>query len=147
MRIEVPHEAKPAGSKKAFNRPGSRFPVVVDDCKESRSWKTEVGQYAKDAWGDAPLLLGPVRLVVVFIRERPKRHYGTGRNAGIVKANAETWHISKPDATKLLRAVEDALTGIVWKDDSQVVMQCVEKRYGDKHLTIISVDELGEATR
>jgi Holliday junction resolvase RusA-like endonuclease len=34
-----------------------------------------------------------------------------------------------PDATKLLRGLEDALTGVVWHDDAQIVSQHVEKRY------------------
>lgn len=37
----------------------------------------------------------------------------------------------KPDATKLVRAVEDALTGICWRDDAQIVNQDVRKRYAD----------------
>jgi Holliday junction resolvase RusA-like endonuclease len=34
-----------------------------------------------------------------------------------------------PDATKLLRSTEDALTGIVWKDDKLIVDQLVSKNY------------------
>ena len=31
---------------------------------------------------------------------------------------------------KLTRAVEDALTGLVWRDDAQVVDEVLSKRYG-----------------
>jgi Holliday junction resolvase RusA-like endonuclease len=36
----------------------------------------------------------------------------------------------KPDGDKLARAVLDALTGVLWKDDSQVTTLLVVKRYG-----------------
>lgn len=43
---------------------------------------------------------------------------------------ANAYPITKPDSTKLVRAVEDALTGVLWGDDAQVVDQHVFKRYG-----------------
>jgi len=36
---------------------------------------------------------------------------------------------SKPDASKLARAAEDELTGIVWRDDAQVCKLVVTKVY------------------
>jgi Holliday junction resolvase RusA-like endonuclease len=66
----------------------------------------------------------------VFVLARPRSHYGTGRNADRLRATAPAWPCSRPDATKLLRAVEDALTGVVWRDDGQVVVQTARKVYG-----------------
>jgi Holliday junction resolvase RusA-like endonuclease len=34
-----------------------------------------------------------------------------------------------PDTTKLVRSTEDALKGICWRDDSQVVYQVASKEY------------------
>ena len=48
----------------------------------------------------------------------------------------------RPDATKLVRAVEDALTGLVWRDDAQVVIQTVRKRYGHPERAEIFVQEI-----
>jgi Holliday junction resolvase RusA-like endonuclease len=59
---------------------------------------------------------------------RPWR-YHTGRKAGQVKQTAPHYHTTKPDATKLLRALEDALKLICWNDDSQVARQRVDKVY------------------
>lgn len=39
------------------------------------------------------------------------------------------WHTGKPDADNLAKAVLDALNGILYEDDSQVVMLAVTKRY------------------
>lgn len=38
-------------------------------------------------------------------------------------------HTKKPDIDKLLRALLDAMTGIVWADDSQVAFVVVNKVY------------------
>lgn len=70
---------------------------------------------------------GPVELVVRFYVPRPKSHYG----AKGLRPVAPSYPTVAPDVTKLLRAVEDALKGIVWRDDSQVVIQHAWKRYGE----------------
>jgi Holliday junction resolvase RusA-like endonuclease len=41
----------------------------------------------------------------------------------------EPAHLTKPDASKLIRAVEDALTHVVYRDDAQVVELVVGKFY------------------
>ena len=71
----------------------------------------------------------PLNVEMTFYFPRPKSHYGTGKNVNVLKENAPTHHTKKPDAMKLARAVEDALTGIVWKDDSQVWNCMVQKEY------------------
>ena len=39
-------------------------------------------------------------------------------------------HIVKPDASNVLKAIEDALQGIVFRDDSQISAVSIEKWYG-----------------
>lgn len=39
-------------------------------------------------------------------------------------------HVSRPDADNCLKIVCDALNGVAWNDDSQVVDARVRKRYG-----------------
>lgn len=131
---------QPAGSKRAFpvrRASGALGVSVTDDNPQSRDWKNAVASAAVDArprffgpddGGD--LLDGPLVLQIRFTFARPKSHFGTGRNAGVVKPGAPEAHTVRPDCTKLLRAVEDALTGVLWRDDAQVVAQDVRKRYG-----------------
>jgi len=71
----------------------------------------------------------PVRVVCTFIFERPKNHYGTGRNALNLKPSAPFSMVTKPDVDKLARAVLDALTGVLFYDDSQVISLTVTKKY------------------
>jgi Holliday junction resolvase RusA-like endonuclease len=73
------------------------------------------------------LLDGPLALAVTFHVPRPKGHYG---KRGL-RPTAQVYPTTRPDVTKLLRAVEDACTGVVWRDDAQVVRQVAAKVYGE----------------
>lgn len=139
-------KSEPAGSKTAYVR-GNRA-IVTDANKKSKPWKGVVAKTAAEARAERgiPLMTGPVSLDVVFIRARPKGHYGTGRNAATIKPSAPEHPTTKPDATKLLRGVEDALTGILWQDDAQIVVQHVRKEYGDPERCEIFAREIEPAT-
>jgi Holliday junction resolvase RusA-like endonuclease len=133
---------QPAGSKRAFQNKTTGRIVVVDDAKGSRPWKQEVAETARQCvqtYGWPAAYRGPVSLDVTFVLPRPKGHHGTGRNDGMVKRGAPAWPAVKPDTTKLFRAVEDALTGIVYYDDALVVQQRAWKRYGTPARVEVSV--------
>lgn len=120
---------QPAGSKRAFVQ-GNRA-IVVDDNAKSRPWKQEVTSTAKEVVGDTiPFPEGPVVLRMRFTMPRPKGHYGSGKNAGVLKDSAPHFHTSRPDALKLGRGTEDALTGILYRDDAQTQV-IAWKVYGD----------------
>lgn len=77
-----------------------------------------------------PPWAGPVSLRACFVFPRPKHHLRTGKREGEVKENAPGWKTSAPDLDKLVRALGDALTGIVYRDDAQIVDLGVTKIYG-----------------
>ena len=128
---------QPAGSKRAFVVKGRA--VVADDNKKSKPWQALVKAAAADALADGELLVGPLVLEVDFYLARPAGHYGSGRNAGTVKSGAPPYPITRPDTTKLVRALEDALTGLVWRDDAQVVSQLCQKWYGTPERAEVTV--------
>jgi Holliday junction resolvase RusA-like endonuclease len=101
-----------------------------EDNPNTKPWRAAVASEAIDAMQGRPLLAGPLALEAVFYFPRPKSHYRSGAHAGELKPNAPTHHTSKPDADKLLRAVGDAITGIVCRDDSLLARVTSEKRYG-----------------
>lgn len=112
--------------------------VVTDDNAKSRPWKDlttatvlDSLQDYRDRGGELPVFpSGPVTLRLRFVLKRPKGHYGSGKNVNVLKLNAPYFHTSKPDALKLARGVEDALTGVLYRDDSQTIPICW-KVYGD----------------
>jgi hypothetical protein len=74
----------------------------------------------------------PVALVITYSLLRPASHYGTGRNAGIVKPSAPQYPTARgtKDMDKLERAIFDALqAGGVVHDDAQIVDCTHRKRY------------------
>lgn len=127
IRITVYGTPQTAGSKRAYKR-GNHI-NVVDDNPNSRAWKKQVAQYAGEVMAGAKLLDGPLELELRFYRSRPKGHLSKRTDVELVPS-APAFPITRPDTTKLIRAVEDALTGIVWRDDAQVVDQHAFKRYG-----------------
>lgn len=120
----VPGIPATQGSKRAFNRKDGGTPIVVESCKGNKDWRGDVKRFAVDAYNGPPIK-GPVHLSITFQLPRPKSHFG---KRGL-RPGAPMNHTIKPDLTKMLRAVEDALKGILWADDCQVVKQVVGKVY------------------
>jgi Holliday junction resolvase RusA-like endonuclease len=110
---------------------GRTLTRVVEDNPRLPDWRQQVALAAREAY-QGELLLGPVELTVYFYQPRPKSHYGKGRNAWKLRPSAQAYPVWKPDTTKLTRAIEDALTGVLWRDDSQVVDHHLHKRYSNE---------------
>lgn len=143
--------AEPAGSKKAFvplhpktkqpyRRPGGGVMVsVVDANPHAKEWKKLVAKVAREECGE-PLLTGPLKVTMTFYRVRPQGHYGV---SGLSKAGKETpLPITKPDAGKLARGTIDAMTGVIYVDDAQIVEEVSIKRYGTPPRVEITIEEI-----
>ena len=90
--------------------------------KRFTNWRDDCRSAAMDAMADNEPSRLPIRLMVEFQLPYPI--------SSIRKWQLGWWpHIKKPDVDKLLRAVLDALTGIVWVDDSQVCFVTMNKVY------------------
>jgi crossover junction endodeoxyribonuclease RusA len=84
-------------------------------------------------WAADPPLAGPLAVSVTFYFGRPQNHYGTGKNAGVLKPGAPAFPASKRnDVDKLSRAVLDGITqGGAIADDGLVTDLTAVKRYAD----------------
>lgn len=131
---------EPGGSKRGI--PTGNGVRVIDSNRKVMPWRALVSGAAQEAMNGAEPMLGALGLSLTFYAQRPRTHYGTGRNAGTVKPNAVRAPIVRPDVTKLVRAVEDACTSIVWRDDAQVVIQVARKRYGTPERCEVQVRSL-----
>jgi len=119
---------KPAGSKRGFFIPKLKRVVITDANPNSKDWKTDVKHAAQEAY-QGELWDGPISVVFKFFQTRPACHFGTGKNAGVLKESAPAWPSKKPDLLKLARGVEDALTSVIWVDDAQIVHEELSKSY------------------
>ncbi len=117
---------------------------------ELRPWRATVTAAAMQEMRKTPgityPLTGPVRVTMEFVYVRTKGHYGTGRNAGVLKPNAPTFVTKTPDLDKLVRSVNDSITDSgLWKDDSQVVVLEATKRYGANAGVVVTITELEQS--
>lgn len=130
IRFTVFGTPQTAGSKRAFpiRRAGQKLGVrVTDDNPKSRDWKTTVSQVAAEHCRGG-LIDGALGVEFVFWLVRPKGHFG---KRGLLPSAPE-FPAVKPDVLKLARAVEDALTGVAWRDDALIVDEHLAKRYGER---------------
>lgn len=121
-------QPKTAGSKRAFVTKSGKA-IVTEDCKASKDWRLVVADAARRAYR-GPLLGGALAVDFVFVLPRPRSHYGSGRNAGRLKGSAPSRPATRPDVLKLARAAEDALSGVLWEDDSRITTERLDKVFG-----------------
>lgn len=92
---------------------------------------------------DLKPFLTPLKLYIDFYIERPKSHYGTGRNSLKVKPSSPKYHIKRPDNDNMQKFIMDCMNGIVYKDDSQAVCVVAWKLYtSGEGKTVVTVEEL-----
>lgn len=120
-KVEFTVYGKPAqmGSKKAFVR-GGRAIITDDNSQKRKQWANAVSTVAAEEMAGRDLITVPVWLQASFYFARPKSHFGSGKNADVLKDSAPVEHGQTPDLDKLLRCLNDALTGVVFRDDSLV---------------------------
>lgn len=126
IEFVVHGDPRPKGSMRAIMPKNGRYPIMIEDNKHSKPWMTRVNAIAQDNSPPVPWS-GPVRVELIFGIGRSKSHYGTGRNAEILKDSAPEYPAKKPDPDKLARNILDSLTGCVYCDDQQVVELLVRK--------------------
>ena len=119
MIVRVDGVPAPKGSARAIKRGG--FAVLVASSSDAnkraqKSWADAVAWAAKAAMAGSPPLDGPVGVSVTFRMPRPP---------SVRRMLPEV----KPDVDKLLRSTFDALSGIAFADDAQVVSVVAVKLY------------------
>jgi Holliday junction resolvase RusA-like endonuclease len=126
-----------------------------EDNAATRPWREAVAWAATEAMmgGDpagqsrileqGPPMTGPLVLTATFYFPRPKAHYRTGKHAGELRPDAPFWHSVKPDGDKLVRAIGDALAGIVARDDAQFAQGRWQKLYGSPRAEV-TIDQLAQ---
>lgn len=72
----------------------------------------------------------PFELLLCYYLPRPNGDFSKASGELLPGARCSPW--TKPDLDKLERATKDALTGLVWDDDSRVVRCVKEKRYATR---------------
>lgn len=128
VQFFAPGIPQPKGSTRAFVKSGRA--VVTSDNPKLKGWQRTIAKAA-------PARVqfdGPVSVFARFLMPHPT----TGKR--------RQFHTVRPDVDKLLRAVNDSLTGVLWKDDAQIVNVEGEKHYANSraevgaHIMVHEVD-------
>lgn len=116
IRFEVEGIPGPQGSKKEVGKRKNGSAILIESSKKVKPWRTAVTAVARKYCKH--VLEGAVKVEIIFYMPRPKQ-LPKGRTHPSVY----------PDADKLARSTFDALSGIAFKDDSQVTHLKALKRY------------------
>jgi crossover junction endodeoxyribonuclease RusA len=115
---------QPQGSTKAFIPKGWKRAIITTDNKNLKPWRQDVASEAMAAMSKAGAKLSEeaIHVEVAFFFLRPK------------SVNKSVIHkTTKPDIDKLERGILDGLTGICFRDDSQVVSCIASKGFCDSN--------------
>lgn len=124
-RFAVVGRPAPQGSKSYLGRGRFKEQSPLLD-----AWRFDVRKAAESVFGEA-LVAGPLLTEMVFMFSRPKCHHVSSNPSKPLRSDAPFWHTTAPDRDKLERSTNDALTGIVWQDDSQVAATLSQKIYAE----------------
>jgi Holliday junction resolvase RusA-like endonuclease len=143
LRVVVYGSPKPAGSKRAFKwqaKDGRSGVSVTDANPKAKGWKGQVAQVVGEKMAGRELFDGPLALTLHFYVARPRGHFGkSGLSA---KGRRTPYPAVRPDVLKLARGVEDAMSGVVYRDDAQIVVERLVKEYGEPERVEIVVEAL-----
>ena len=100
--------------------------VMTYTDKKTVDWENKVRAAAQQAMGPTDLLETPVTLALYFRLPIPKSWSKKRQEAAKSQLERPT---SRPDWDNLGKAVSDALNGVIYKDDGQVVSAHIKKIY------------------
>jgi crossover junction endodeoxyribonuclease RusA len=137
IQFSVYGTPRPKGSAKAFLPKGWTRPIITSDNKGLKAWEDTIRAALQDVMantsGDVLTAIydAPIAVTLRFHLPRPQS-----------LSKKVALPTKKPDLDKLARGAIDALNGILFKDDSQVVAIGARKTYAT---TAPHVDILVEA--
>jgi Holliday junction resolvase RusA-like endonuclease len=128
------------GKPAAWQRARSNGKVRFDSPEQARN-KMTISQIGAAAMAGRPPFDGPLEVIVAAfwpwpksMSEKKRRTYGS------------QFFVSRPDSDNVAKLLGDALNGIVWRDDAQIVTLQVTKRYNVIPQTVIRVIPLVDET-
>ncbi len=109
-----------------FIRPGV---MIHSRSQDLALWRADIARNA-ELFGFKPIA-SAVKVQLDFVMSKPK-------------SAKRAFPSVKPDLDKLVRAVLDGLTGVVYEDDSQVILISASKTYGDNQGVWIGIEQILE---
>ncbi len=123
-------------SRVAWTRDDKPF-IAIYTPKATKDYENALAMAGKVAMQNLPLLYGPLAVEIDAIFSVPRSWSKKRRDAALAGVVRPT---GRPDLDNVYKMM-DALNGIAWKDDSQIVRAIVEKRYGERPMLFVEVSE------
>lgn len=127
MRVKFTIKGNPVPKGRPRVVMKGRYPVTYTP-EKTRIWEEYV-QVSSLPYKPIEFMEGPLRMKLRFIFVKPK------------SAKREYPNI-KPDIDNLAKSIMDALEGVFYKNDSQVVDEVLSKRYGNVAMVKVEIEEL-----
>jgi crossover junction endodeoxyribonuclease RusA len=122
ITFDIPGIPAPQGSKRHLGNG-----ILVESSKRLKPWRTDVREAARAAIANDWPFDAAFSLTITFRYPRPKSHLRTN---GTLKPSAPPHLTTRTgDIDKLCRSILDALTGVLYLDDSQIISLFAAKRY------------------
>lgn len=132
VRITLPFAAIGKGRPRVYRG-------IATTPAKTRAYERQVAQIAAAAMRGRALLDGPVRILLEIDVEVPEswpKYRRADALAGLI------WPTVKPDIDNAEKALLDAMNGVVYRDDSQIVDVQKSKHYAAAPQVRIVIDEL-----
>jgi len=134
VRFSVPGIPVPKGSLRVFpvKKKTGQLGVKFIPFPRLIEWQAAIRFEASRLYAPNLPWTGPVNIRISFRFPRPKSHFRSlDPHFPTLKADAPLFVVRRPDLDKLIRSVLDAITGVLIKDDSQVVSLQAVKKYAN----------------
>ena len=115
--------------------------------KKSRDWETHASWCAREIMRGRVPIGGPVTVEIIAVFPVPVSWPKWKQDAAYTD---QLHHTTTPDCDNIAKAAKDAMNGIAWVDDAQVVSLQVDKRYGQEpgvYVSITTIDGLCTQTK
>ena len=136
VQYSVPGEPRGKGRPRFAKR--GNFVKTYTDAKTA-SYEDQIRFYALKAMGDSKVIEGAVRVFVSIRMAVPKSYSQKRREACL---NGSDKPLKKPDWDNVAKSICDAMNGIIYVDDTQIVEAHVTKQYAEQSEVIVLVQEV-----
>jgi len=130
MKINISILGDPtAKARPRFAHRGKYVRTYSTQGKEERLWILQALPQIRKA---GIFFNGLVEMKIRFYTQRPKSHFGTGRNANCLKSSAPKYPDTSKDIDNLCKFCLDAINHCgIWKDDAKVIGLFAWHRFAD----------------
>lgn len=130
--LPIPPKPQP---RPRFTRNGHAYEI-----KAIKDYKRQIAEIVRQKMALEKLEIiakdTPISVTTDFFFSTPK---SWSRKKTIRAVTGRIAHTTKPDCDNLFKAVTDALNGVLWSDDSQIVSASVTKKYATNEGILLTV--------